>query len=53
MKIDILLPTQYITKNGTLANLDKKLLSDIEVMLIGEILKYESGVMKSKIEGVL
>lgn len=51
MKIDILLPTEYITRNRTLAKLSNGTLDSIESKLVSDILCFESGIMKSTIEG--
>lgn len=51
MKIEILLPTEYIDKNNNLAKLDSNLLKSTEESLVSIILEYEGGVTKSKVEG--
>lgn len=51
MKVDILLPTEYITKSGSLARLSSDLTSSVENYLVGLLLEYEGGIMKFNIEG--
>lgn len=51
MKVDILLPTEYITKSGSLARLNSDLTSSVENYLVGLLLEYEGGIMKFNIEG--
>lgn len=51
MRFEILLPTQYVSNTGKLIDLNKMLLSSVEQSLVMSLLKFESGVMKSKTEG--
>lgn len=51
MKIEILLPTEYIGRNNNLVKLDSSLLKSTEKDLVSVILKYEGGVTKTKVEG--
>lgn len=51
MKIEILLPTEYIDKNGGLSILPSDILTDVKEKLVKLILKYEAGVMESLIKG--
>lgn len=51
MKIEILLPTEYITSDLHLAKLSKNLLDKVESELVNLILNFEGGVTKTRVEG--
>ena len=51
MRFEILLPTQYVSNTGKLVDLNKMLLSSVEQSLVMSLLKFESGIMRSKTEG--
>ena len=51
MKIEILLPTEYIGDNGRLFKLPSNILIDNENMLVSKILEYEGGVTRTTSEG--
>lgn len=51
MRIDIFLPTQYITNSGKLANLPVNSIEKSESYLVSLILNFEGGVTRSKVEG--
>lgn len=51
MKIEILLPTEYINNNAGLSSLPTDILNNAKTSLVEEILKYEAGVMENSIKG--
>lgn len=51
MRIDIFLPTQYITSSGALANLSVNSIEKAESYLVNLILNFEGGITRSKAEG--
>lgn len=51
MKIEILLPTEYINNNLGLSKLDTKLVDKVKKDLISKLLEYEGGVTCNRVEG--